>query len=897
VGSIVGVCLAIALARRLVRRYDRFLAHAAAFAHLKVVISFLTVVATLDSQYGVVWPASFARALDAMMVISFDVGAIMGAFCFVDISFYHTLLSSTLVPLCLVVAIIIVYRATGRSAQQSLVIGVYLLLFAYPVVSVRVVETFACHDIEGTRYLRADYSIRCDSAQWAAIAVYAGVWVALYVFAFPVAILVKLWSYQDSPSKVKARSQQSLTNSKRELVNLRFLLIDYKEVAPVLLWEGIEMLRKLLLSVVGAFWSTKSTMSIATAMVISAFFLVIHTTYQPFKSRALNRLQALALTVLTLLYTLGVLLRSETVEAGDQEHLGVLMVLLLVSVFVAVLVAVGLELYMAKKWITKVSHAFKIMYKGKIHDAKGIYCIASFPGKYEGRWNQITELGSNEIAKRSIACVFLPQHTPRFGTHDVDDERPDGQCFCHSIYGEEKAWGCGWWVEWKKNVMEAHFRGQVFQVFYFAGQVGQGEIKWKECAKQSLLRDRVMEKQPKDEAGWPKTMSPEEEANFLETLSEEERHCMVGLGGSQKAEVAWMEANGIEFERHDVEKFFADMSDSEEKRAAFWGKHDKQKAPKEKTQLKKVLRETKKMLEQRVAKGACIAVTSFRKGGVNKEHGFLHQVQSCLSLHPPIPERPQVGYVHFQSGFENSLFGWRSGSDACEYGMQRYFDLNMEQCWYIEWLEIVNQCVAHGGYLIVFDLSGEAAMNSSINCAMELTILYRLYHEQGSIAGLVLVVLNDDDVVFNDEAKLAVLLQTKSQDQATQKVLFEKAYEKCYAFFQSYTAITTGLGHVGVDWMDDFKTAGGGRRALRRFSTALLCSTHFDKQRSSSEGQGIKRQAYNGTAHLEGEHQNPLFDIGASTNISEAPSCAAPLSREESSRVFGEELAEEGVLA
>jgi hypothetical protein len=52
-------------------------------------------------------------------------------------------------------------------------------------------------------------------------------------------------------------------------------------------------------------------------------------------------------------------------------------------------------------------------------------------------------------------------------------------------------------------VMEAHFLGQVFQVFYFnvqnsvpfsiwtflvlrlvvCIQVGQGEIKWKECAK------------------------------------------------------------------------------------------------------------------------------------------------------------------------------------------------------------------------------------------------------------------------------------------------------------------------------------------------------------------------------------------------------------------------------
>jgi len=69
--------------------------------------------------------------------------------------------------------------------------------------------------------------------------------------------------------------------------------------------QGIEMIRKLLLSVIGSFWSTKSTMSIVTAFLISAFFLIIHTTYFPFKAHVLNRTQTLALTILTLLYFIG----------------------------------------------------------------------------------------------------------------------------------------------------------------------------------------------------------------------------------------------------------------------------------------------------------------------------------------------------------------------------------------------------------------------------------------------------------------------------------------------------------------------------------------------------------------------------------------------------------------
>ena len=60
-------------------------------------------------------------------------------------------------------------------------------------------------------------------------------------------------------------------------------------------------------------------------------------------------------------------------------------------------------------------------------------------------------------------------------------------------------------------------------------------------------------------------MSAEDEAAYVAELSEEERHCVVGLGGSQKAEVAWMDKMGMEYDEHDVEKFFADMSDSMEK--------------------------------------------------------------------------------------------------------------------------------------------------------------------------------------------------------------------------------------------------------------------------------------------------------------------------------------------
>jgi hypothetical protein len=110
------------------------------------------------------------------------------------------------------------------------------------------------------------------------MAAYVGIWLFVYVLAFPLFVLHKLWSYREGQKK-KERDE------KRELVDLRFLLSDYKSVTPVLLWECFEIIRKLLLSVLGAFWSTKTTMAIATATVISAFFLGVHLNYHPFKSQ------------------------------------------------------------------------------------------------------------------------------------------------------------------------------------------------------------------------------------------------------------------------------------------------------------------------------------------------------------------------------------------------------------------------------------------------------------------------------------------------------------------------------------------------------------------------------------------------------------------------------------
>jgi hypothetical protein len=56
-------------------------------------------------------------------------------------------------------------KRANKIWQDGLFVAMYVLFFAYPIVSIRVVETFACHEVEGVRYLRADYSVQVSGLQ------------------------------------------------------------------------------------------------------------------------------------------------------------------------------------------------------------------------------------------------------------------------------------------------------------------------------------------------------------------------------------------------------------------------------------------------------------------------------------------------------------------------------------------------------------------------------------------------------------------------------------------------------------------------------------------------------------------------------------------------------------
>ena len=123
-----------------------------------------------------------------------------------------------------------------------------------------------------------------------------------------------------------------------------------------------------------------------------------------------------------------------------------------------------------------------------------------------------------------------------------------------TIDGEQKEWGCKWFDCWMRNVKAAVAEGHVLEVVYFAGEVGQGKVAWGDVTATSQLRDAVMAKIDRWAMSRGAVMG-DDEAAFIASLSAAERHCLCGLGGSQKAEVAWLDEMGYGYEELDVSTY------------------------------------------------------------------------------------------------------------------------------------------------------------------------------------------------------------------------------------------------------------------------------------------------------------------------------------------------------
>ncbi|CAE7232567.1 unnamed protein product [Symbiodinium natans] len=226
-----------------------------------------------------------------------------------------------------------------------------------------------------------------------------------------------------------------------------------------------------------------------------------------------------------------------------------------------------------------------IVFQGSVLPDRRWPCIVSWPGKYEGAWDEL--VAASRRGQVSAGVVFLPKTTPMYGKHDPipPAEHIPGTCWCDPLYGGEQEHGCRWWSLWIKNIDAAHSIGAPLHVYFFKDAVGKGKIESFDIAGRENRRRQDINKRReefkkseqftclqmemarlrKSEPLWrfwtanrfdqSSHYSREEERCFREWLPREESEILKmseGLGTSQKAEVAWLKRKGYDYKMIDV---------------------------------------------------------------------------------------------------------------------------------------------------------------------------------------------------------------------------------------------------------------------------------------------------------------------------------------------------------
>ena len=206
----------------------------------------MQIVTRVGSVFKIAMPASVASLLNAFDVLNLSIDALgLPLSCLQLGSFFDQLLFLVLLPCVLGLLILACSMATEvltkRQAAspkarllRTLPYLLYIQFFAFPLVSSRAFQAFDCEEFDdGTRFLRADYSLACYGIEHDRVVSLAWVAIALYPIGVPLLYLALLLSAR------KAILTEQPTELSRSLT---FLHQDY--ALSMFWWELVEIFKK-----------------------------------------------------------------------------------------------------------------------------------------------------------------------------------------------------------------------------------------------------------------------------------------------------------------------------------------------------------------------------------------------------------------------------------------------------------------------------------------------------------------------------------------------------------------------------------------------------------------------------------------------------------------------------
>ena len=159
---------------------------------LKVLLSYYQIVSMLPFVLNLTFPPIFTSLTDIFgSIVNLNFVSLMPLGCIMQSDFHHQMLGYTLGPLIIGGLMILAYKFLKRKpstvglSNEIFALFLFMTFLILPTVSIQIFSTFACREFDdGTRYLKVDYSIDCNSSSRAVYFYYA----VVMGFVFPIGI-------------------------------------------------------------------------------------------------------------------------------------------------------------------------------------------------------------------------------------------------------------------------------------------------------------------------------------------------------------------------------------------------------------------------------------------------------------------------------------------------------------------------------------------------------------------------------------------------------------------------------------------------------------------------------------------------------------------------------------
>ncbi|CAM9935287.1 unnamed protein product [Ectocarpus sp. 6 AP-2014] len=293
---------------------------------VKIVVVVWQIVTQYSDVAGVEYPGAYQDFLSVVDVVNLDLGFILSFACVYDTNFYDRLLMATIGPV-LVLGLLgctyLVARRRNRHCEEAmrdvqrrhLSVTLFVMFVIYAAVSYTIFETFVCDTLDdGNSYLRADYSLTCDTPLHTAYRVYAGLAVLVYPVGIP--CVFGWWLFKNRHElKQEDRESQAELRPAADLWEPYKPSAYYYEVRPFC--GGV---RRIALTGFAVFIYPDSSAQVAIVLLLAAVFMVVSEILCPFARPVEMWLYRAGHYVVFASMYLALLLRVDVSDERDQSQ-------------------------------------------------------------------------------------------------------------------------------------------------------------------------------------------------------------------------------------------------------------------------------------------------------------------------------------------------------------------------------------------------------------------------------------------------------------------------------------------------------------------------------------------------------------------------------------------------